>query len=117
MMIERINIKSLCEYAMFETDGEVLRTAIEEIWNNDPTSTIILDFSDVDMYATMFFNASIGWLVLHHGEDTVRTHIITENMTKLGADTWKHSFENAITVANDPQYKKILSELDTTIDD
>jgi len=112
-----INIKSLCEYAMFENDGEKLRENIEEYWKEDKTDIVILDFSDVDMYATMFFNASIGWLVLHYGEEIVKERLRVENLTKLGEETWKHSYENAIAIAKDPQYKKILSELDTTIDD
>lgn len=113
----QINVKTLCEYAMFESDGELLRAEIENAWTANKDCNIILDFTDVDMYATMFFNASIGWLVLHYGKDIVLNQIKAENLTPLGQETWKHSFDNAVEVANDPQYQKILSELDTNTDD
>lgn len=112
-----INVKQLCEYAMFEEDGIRLREEIVKLWNENAENIVVLDFKGVDMFATMFFNASIGWLILHYGEENVNSRIQTENLNQLGDDTWKHSYDNAIEVSKDPQYKKILSELDTNADD
>ncbi len=107
-----INIKDLCKYAMFETDGILLRNKILETWEKDPTSTFMLDFFDVKMYATMFFNASIGWFVLRYGAEETARRITTCNLTLLGQETWKHSFENAIEVAENPEYQEILARYD-----
>lgn len=106
-MVNTIVVKDICSYAMFDTDGEKLRDAINANWDAD---TIILDFKGIQLFATMFFNASIGWLVMQYGEEEVVQRIKPCNLSRLGEETYQHSFENAVAVRRDPQYAEALAK-------
>lgn len=112
MSKKTIRVYEICPYAMFEEDGIALREKILADWEKDPDSTFVLDFDRISMFATMFFNASIGWFVLHKGEEETKKRIHYEKLTILGEETWKHSFSNAIRVANNPEYQHYLSQHD-----
>lgn len=101
-----IKVKDICSYAVFEQDGIKLREAIlrEMAQGND----ITLDFEGIDLFATMFFNASIGWIVLRDGPEVIEHNVSYTNLTELGQSTWEHSFQNAINVRNDPDYQEAL---------
>ena len=103
----KIMVKDLCQYAIFEQDGIRLREEILRYYGKG--NTIILDFTDISLFATMFFNASIGWLVLKDGTEVVSDNIIYTNLSDLGQTTWKHSFENAVEVRANPLYKEALT--------
>lgn len=103
----KIMVKDLCQYAIFEQDGIRLREEILKYYGKG--DTITLDFTDISLFATMFFNASIGWLVLKDGAEVVSNNIIYTNLSVLGQATWKHSFENAVEVRANPLYKKALA--------
>lgn len=101
-----IKVKDICQYAVFEQDGIKLREAIlhELEQNND----VEIDFVDINLFATMFFNASIGWIVLKFGPEIIQNKVSYTNLTELGQSTWEHSFQNAINVRNDPIYHEAL---------
>lgn len=111
-MEKTIYVYELCPYAMFEDDGVALRDKMLTDWEKDSDLIFILDFEHIAMFATMFFNASIGWFVLHKGEDEARKRIRHRNLTKLGEETWAHSFSNAVEVAHNPEYQQYLSQHD-----
>ena len=59
-------------------------------------------------HATMFFNASIGWFVMQYDPAEVEARIKTKNLTPLGQNTYRHSFENAIAIKNQPNMQTAL---------
>ena len=112
-MVEKtIEVYKICPYAMFEDDGIALRNMIIEDWNKNADLIFTLDFNGIAMFATMFFNASIGWFVLHKGADETKKRIRYTNLSKLGEETWAHSFSNAVGVANNLEYQQYLSQHD-----
>lgn len=90
----KILINSFTPNALSESAGSELRNKIIEANKVDSNEEIILDFKGIVLYATMFFNASIGFFIK---ED--RTEILDKikiiNITSLGERTYKHSKENA----------------------
>lgn len=82
--------------ALTESDGLKLRNAIEHILKNG--SAVTLDFSGISLFATMFFNASIGHLVMTISPEKCDELIHITNISELGRDTYVHSFENAKAV-------------------
>ena len=101
-----INVKDISQYAMFEQDGIKLREAILKALQHE--EMVILDFEGVDFFTTMYFNASIGWLVLTKGPSYVAEKIKTNNISELGQLTWKHSFENATRIGENEDYKEAV---------
>lgn len=101
-----INVNEIAIYAMFEQDGTKLREAIIEALKKD--EVVQLDFKGVDYFTTMFFNASIGWLVLEEGPLYVENKVKVINLSELGKMTWQHSFENAKKIRDDKSYKEAI---------
>ncbi len=106
-MFTTIYVKDICQYAMFDTDGMLLRAKMLEVWNAG--NSVLLDFDHIGLYATMFFNASIGWFVMQYDPAEVEARIKTKNLTPLGQNTYRHSFENAIAIKNQPNMQTALS--------
>ena len=110
-----LKVSDVCRYAIFEQDGVALREKIMDVYDNGENVT--LDFEGISLFATMFFNASVGWLVLRDGPETVNSRIKYINLSELGETTWKHSFNNAIQVRNDPVYQQAVQNYDEEGDD
>ena len=106
-MSETIYVKDVCQYAMFDTDGIALRHRILQHWNTN--KKIILDFEHIGLFATMFFNASIGWFVMQYGDQEVKERISVINLSALGLETYRHSFDNAVTVRQNSALQDALS--------
>ena len=106
-MITTIYVKDICQYAMFDADGMLLRTKMLEAWNKG--DSILLDFDHIGLFATMFFNASIGWFVMKYDPAEVEARIETRNLSQLGQDTYHHSFANAIAIKSHPDVQAALS--------
>lgn len=102
-----IKVNEVCNYAIFEQDGIKLREAI--LSQLDKKEQIVLDFENIQFFATMFFNASIGWLVLRYGPEWINEKISKINLSDLGETTWKHSFDNAVQIRQDPAYKEAVA--------
>lgn len=101
-----IKVQTITQYAMFEQDGITLREAIaDEIRKGN---TVQLDFQGVEYFTTMFFNASIGWLVLNEGPEYVEKNIAPINLSELGKSTWDHSFDNAMRIRENRDYREAV---------
>lgn len=106
-----ILIKSFTPNALSEMAGSKLREKILLSYANNPKEKIILDFEGIGLYATMFFNASIGYLIQ---EDLIEItkNIEIINISLLGKKTLEHSKDNAIFIkqnANKTEIEKIVS--------
>lgn len=91
--MKKILIRELTTMAMTEDAGLKLRKVIED--NIDSNDKIILDFESINLFATMFFNASIGYLVLRLTPEKCNELFEIVNISDLGKETYSHSFENA----------------------
>lgn len=89
----QIKIREICPIAMTEEQGLSLRSAMEPLI--DAGEPVILDFEGISLFATMFFNASIGYYVLKKGAAYCSRNIQLANISSLGRETYRHSFANA----------------------
>lgn len=87
-----IYVNEFTKRALTENEGLKLREQISKYWDDD---TVIIDFSGISMFATMFFNASIGHYVLNFSPEICEKKIELRSISELGKETYKHSFENA----------------------
>lgn len=91
--MSRIKIKDLCRMAMTEDQGLLVRNAMQPAVK--AKEKIILDFEGINLFATMFFNASIGYYIVNTGIKYCTNNIVLENISDLGLETYMHSFKNA----------------------
>ena len=57
---------------------------------------IILDFEGISLFATPFFNASIGYFILNLGPEKFNEVFKLHQISELGLNTYQHSYENAV---------------------
>lgn len=107
----KIRIKDISDNALFEDDGVKLRKEIIDFCDKNSHEKIQLDFSDISLFATMFFNAWIGYFVKNNKTD-ILNRIETTNISKLGEKTLQHSRDNAeyIISLSNKDIKKIIDE-------
>lgn len=91
--MSNIIISEITKYALTEDDGRILRNLIKErLTYND---VVNLDFSDVKVFATPFFNSSIGYFFINLDQDEFERKINLLNLSELGKNTYLHCIENA----------------------
>ena len=101
-MIKKIVVSELFTNALTEGNGLILRNKIEEFLKDMSEGDVInVDFSNITLFATPFFNSSIGYFILNLGPEKVSKIITLENISELGTNTYKHSLDNASEI-----YKK-----------
>lgn len=106
--MKKIIVKDIAENALSESAGTKLRNKILEIFEENKNEAIVLDFSGVLLFATMFFNSSIGYLISKNSEAV--KNITIENISQLGMDTLKHSKENALKLREHPDVDAVISD-------
>lgn len=89
----QIRIIDICPMAMTENQGFLVRNAMANAASAN--ESIVLDFEGISLFATMFFNASIGYYIVEKGVDYCTRNIKLINISDLGWETYTHSFENA----------------------
>lgn len=104
----RIFVKEIATSALSEAAGTKLRNVILDIFNENADEEIVLDFSNITLFATMFFNSSIGFLIAKGYK--VVDNITIENISRLGLDTLEHSKQNAIKLTQHPEISIIISD-------
>ncbi len=63
------------------------------------TGKVVLDFTGIRFFTTLFFNNSVGKYVLEYGPDEFSERIVLKGLSEVGKDTFQHSFENASKLA------------------
>ena len=90
-----INIYKITgEKAITLEAGKKLRDEILKLLETQE-SCVILDFKDVKQFTTMFFNASIAYLVSYLGPDRVINQLVINNLSDLGKKSYQRSYDNA----------------------
>ncbi len=92
-MINKIKISEISNYALTEEDGIKLRNKMNEYLKDG--QKVVLDFTNITLFATPFFNASVGYSFYNLKETKYNELISVENITQLGMSTYQHSIENA----------------------
>ena len=106
----KIIISDLTKMAMTDNDGLKLRREIEKHLEEDK---IILDFADIEVFATMFFNASLGHFVMNLTPEKCDELFEIVNISELGQETLDHSLENAKLIFNNKLDSKEIAEITT----
>mgnify|MGYP003304911799 CR=1 FL=1 len=75
-----ITVKNYTNNALSAESGKVLRSVILDANATNPTDEIILDFEGIVLFATMFFNASVGYLVKEQKKEAL-WFILSSNKT------------------------------------
>lgn len=109
-----ILIKSFTPNALSEKSGSELRERILSSYSKDSKERIILDFEGIGLYATMFFNASIGFLIQENKTDIIN-NIDIINITPLGRKTLEHSKDNANFIKRNANKSEIENIVSNTI--
>lgn len=92
-----IKIKEICSIAMTEEQGLLVRNTIAPFLSvNEP---VVLDFTEISLFAAMFFNASIGYYVVKKGAEYCARNIHLRNISPLGKETYQHLLSNAKEIA------------------
>lgn len=89
-----IKVKEIISNALSESDGLLIRKKIKELLEISKEK-IILDFSEINLFATPFFNSFIGYFVIQYSPEKVSELIELTNISELGKETYQHSFNNA----------------------
>ena len=111
-MEKKIIVSKLIKNGLTESNGLVLRGKIEELIKNiSSDEKIILDFKDITLFATPFFNASIGYYVLTLGPEKFNKIFELGEISELGLNTYNHSYENAIEIYNKKMDTKVMGEI------
>lgn len=100
-----IMIKNFSDTALSMATGEKIRNEISSAFEN--YDKVILDFTDISLFATPFFNACIGHFITKLSPKVFNQKISCINLSELGQETYKYSYDNAIIV-----YERNLSEND-----
>lgn len=79
----------------------------------NPENAVILDFKNVKLFTTAFFNASIGYLIEELGIKEVRDRIEYINISELGEQVYTACLENAEFIVNNPN--NILDQIDAIL--
>ena len=97
-----LKVKEFCNNALSINDGEIIKNECEKILKekNDTEEKIIIDFEGITLFATSFFNASIGYFVVEYSPEMYNKKIECINLSDLGKETLKYSYENAVEVYN-----------------
>ena len=95
-MSKVIKINSITRMAMTEDAGLLLRKEMLEAIQQD--ESVVLDFEGIDLFATPFFNASIGYFVMKLSPEKYKMQVRVINLSDLGKETYSHSYQNAVSV-------------------
>lgn len=96
-----IKISDFITNALTETNGLVIREKIKEMLElcND-NDILVLNFENITLFATPFFNSSIGYFIMKLGKNKFDEKIKLASITELGMSTYKHSYDNAVEYSN-----------------
>lgn len=108
-----IIIKDLFSTALSEANGITLRQKIEEVIPNLKEEELIyIDFQDIRLYASPFFNACISYLVEKYTPNFVEKKLQLNNMTDLGQKTYDRSYNNALrNYQNDKKNDEVIGKI------
>lgn len=105
-----IKVKSLTEKCMAQKNGLILRKAIENAIEEN--EEITLDFDGIKLFASPFFNISLGYIIGKYGENKFNDIKII-NISDLGSRIISQVKNNSL-VSKDvkDEISKIVNDID-----
>ena len=83
----------------------------------DAGEKIVLDFSEIKLFTTLFFNNALAKYVLEMGPEAYSHRFEVKNLSEVGETTYLHSMENAkdyyrVSAEEKEQQQKLLADFD-----
>ena len=103
-----ILVNSFSHEAASKTKGLVLKNILEE--NIEHLDSITVDFSNVNRFASPFFNNSFAALALKYGFKTIEK-IKLINISSIGLETYDTSMENASMISENPEFTDEVTKI------
>lgn len=98
-MDKKLIVSDLIKNGLSENNGLLIREKIEKILEEiKEGDSIVLNFKDITLFATPFFNSSIGYFLLKLGPEKFNKIFKLEEISELGKSTYQHSYENAVEI-------------------
>lgn len=91
--MKAIMVNEFITSAFSQEKALILRKVIEE--NLAKEDKIVLDFSGITKFTTLFFNFSTGYYISLLGPTVYNNKISLVNLSDLGKSTYDSSYENA----------------------
>lgn len=99
--MKTITISSFSNEAASKTKGEILKKYLNDSISSGEDITV--DFSNINRFASPFFNNSFASLGLIYGFEIINK-IKLRNITETGKQTYETSIENAKLLASSPKF-------------
>ena len=106
--MESIFVTKFINNALTESNGNILRNLMEDCIQTE--KPMIFDFTGINLFATVCFNASVGFIVFMHGPDLFSKYIKIVNLSDPGQDAYNHSYINAVTYYKKRECEKALQD-------
>lgn len=88
-----IQVNQYIKTAFSAQDAESLLKKIQPAL--DAGENIVLDFSGIKLFTTLFFNNALARYVLEFGPEVYAHRFEVKNLSEVGQSTYQHSMENA----------------------
>lgn len=97
-------------------EGQKLHDVIRSCFESD--EVVALDFSDVRVFASLFFNAAVGQLLQDYSVEYLREHLKFYHINQLGQETLQQVVDNARKYYSSTELQETLEKrLDQDLED
>lgn len=113
-----IRVSDFLSSAFSNEQAELLKQKISEYI--DKEDKIVLDFSGITKFTTLFFNFSTGFFINTLGKEKYDNQFDIENLNDLGESTYIHSYNNSVKnelKGSDEMQAQIMDIINSSDDD
>lgn len=103
-----IQVSSYIQNAFSMDDVNKLLPVIDKTLEME--GTVLLDFSGIKFFTTLFFNNAITNHVLSLGPERYKKMFNLINLSEVGRTTYEHSLDNALSYTKLPSEQKTKAE-------
>ena len=103
-----ILVNSFSQEAASKTKGLILKNILED--NLEHLDSITVDFSNINRFASPFFNNSFAALALKYGFNKIK-NIKLANISSIGLETYDTSMENASMLSENPAFADEVTKI------
>lgn len=91
-----VKVRDFTPTGYFYDNAEVLSTEIERVLSLGLNEKIVLDFTDVSYFTTLFFNNTLAKYIIELGEDAYNEKFDVVNLHTLGYTAYMLSYDQAV---------------------
>ncbi len=96
-MNKNIQVANYTKNGFSIQDANIVASLVDkELADIGDDDTLILDFTGVKFFTTLFFNTSLSRLLENMSEEEYNKKINVVGLTDVGVDAYKHSISNAV---------------------